>query len=371
MKPQQAATLGIAALAFMASAQTLAEDTDLERANHWYLGANLGSSHADIDNLRIGQQLVSPGLDITAIDEDNRDRGYKVFVGYGFNRHLSLEASYFDLGDFSFNSSSSPAGTLNGELEPRGVSLDLVGTIPIRSQLSAFARIGVNYAETQGSFSGSAFNTALDANPSERKANPKFGLGLEYAFNYNLAMRLEAERYRVSNSLDDKDDVDLLSVGLVYRFGKKSEPASLQTLQTLREPIVPAPAPHTETHTLSSAELFAFDSAELRMPQTKLVEIADAIKANSEPKEVVIVGYTDRIGSDNYNQKLSQRRAQAVKNYLISQGVAANRLLVEGRGEADPIVSCSEKNRSVLINCLQPNRRAEINNIVITRNTTQ
>lgn len=368
MKPQQAArVLGIATFALMASPHTLAKDTEQERDSDWYIGANIGSSRADIDNRRIGNQLLNPGFSITSINEDDRDKGYKVFVGYDLSRYVALEAGYFDLGNFSFSSATFPAGTLNGELDTRGINLDLVATLPIRSRLSAFARVGVNYAETEGAFSGTAFNGALDSNPSEREANPKFGMGLQYAFNHKLAMRVEAERYRVSNALDDKDDVDLLSVGLIYRFGKKRE---LAAVEPMRQPIVPAPEPRLETYTLSTAELFAFDSAELRMPQAKLVEIADAIKANNEPKEIVIVGYTDRIGTENYNQKLSERRAMAVKDYLVSRGVAADRLLIEGRGEANPVVNCSETNRMALINCLQPNRRAEINDIVITRTAT-
>lgn len=76
-----------------------------------------------------------------------------------------------------------------------------------------------------------------------------------------------------------------------------------------------------------------------------------------------MTGHTDRIGSDAYNQKLSQRLAAAVKDYLVSQGVEANRIETAAKGESEPVVSCdnvkgkvSGKNKK-LVECLQPNRR--------------
>ena len=75
----------------------------------------------------------------------------------------------------------------------------------------------------------------------------------------------------------------------------------------------------------------------------------------------MVVGHTDRIGSDDYNMALSQRRAQTVANYLSSRGVPADVIRAECAGETQPAVECSDKfGRSELIACLQPNRRVEI-----------
>jgi OOP family OmpA-OmpF porin len=76
---------------------------------------------------------------------------------------------------------------------------------------------------------------------------------------------------------------------------------------------------------------------------------------------VVATGYTDKIGSDKYNDRLSLRRAQAVKAYLVSQGIEANRIYTEGKGKRNPVVtSCTQKNHKALIACLAPNRRVEV-----------
>jgi outer membrane protein OmpA-like peptidoglycan-associated protein len=118
---------------------------------------------------------------------------------------------------------------------------------------------------------------------------------------------------------------------------------------------------------LSARELFAFDKARVRGPIAKLDEIAETMKREPAIDQVRIVGYTDRIGSKEYNQKLSERRAKAVKDYLVAQGVAPRRLIATGKGMADPVVQCDDKNRADLIQCLEPNRRVEVEEIVIER----
>jgi len=130
----------------------------------------------------------------------------------------------------------------------------------------------------------------------------------------------------------------------------------------------PTPAPQTfERYTLSASELFAFDRAELTLPQPKLDQIVAALTANPQIGSIRIIGYTDRLGTTAYNMKLSQRRADAVKAYFVSKGIDANRLVSIGRGEADPIVFCEQKNRTELIDCLRANRRVVVEPITIER----
>jgi OOP family OmpA-OmpF porin len=129
----------------------------------------------------------------------------------------------------------------------------------------------------------------------------------------------------------------------------------------------PAPEPVViEKITLSTDVLFGFNKSELTPAgQQKLDDLAkQAQGANVE--RVVLTGHADRIGSEDYNQELSEARAQAVADYLSSKGVDKNHLQVAGKGESEPVTGdqCkrmgkeSNKNQK-LIACLQPDRRVD------------
>lgn len=361
-----AGILSLAVVATMSSQLTLADDTG------WYIGGNIGQTQADIDEERIARSLAENGFSGTLVHDDSIDKGYKLYGGYQFNRHFALEGGYFDLGKFDFTSTTSPAGTFDGSIKLKGINLDLVGFVPITEKLSAFGRAGVNYAEARDSFSGTGFVHVLSPSAKEKAANVKLGAGLQYAFTEKLAMRFEGERYRINDAVGNKGDVDLISLGVVYRFGTSTPPAPAPvTVVAPPAPapvVAPKPAPKRfEKYTLSATELFSFDSSAVNLPQAKLEEIATAVKGEGSPKKVVIVGYTDRLGSDAYNQKLSERRALAVKEYMVGRGIDADRLVAEGRGEAEPIVECNDKNKTDLINCLKPNRRVEIDEVKMVK----
>ena len=187
----------------------------------WYGGLSIGQSRAKIDDARISSTLLGAGFTSTSISHDDRDTGYKVFAGYRINRNFALEGGFFDLGKFGFTAATVPAGTLNGTIRLRGVNLDAVGILPIAERFSAFGRVGANYVEARDSFSGTGLVAVTNSSPSKRETNYKLGLGLQYDFTDVLGMRLEAERYRINDAVGNRGDVDLLSVGLVYRFGGK------------------------------------------------------------------------------------------------------------------------------------------------------
>ena len=132
-------------------------------------------------------------------------------------------------------------------------------------------------------------------------------------------------------------------------------------------PMAPAavagPKPSAEKITVAADALFDFNKATLRPAgQAKLDELVS--KAKAIKLEVILaVGHTDRIGGDAYNQKLSEKRAAAVKEYLVAKGIEANRVYTEGKGEKQPVTGNTCKGNAktkALINCLQPDRRVDI-----------
>jgi len=142
----------------------------------------------------------------------------------------------------------------------------------------------------------------------------------------------------------------------------KCDGALVAQAPTPPAPAAPAaPVITSQKITYQADTLFDFDKAVLKPAgKAKLDDLASKIQGlNLEV--VVATGYTDRIGSDKYNDRLSLRRAQAVKAYLVSKGIEANRIYTEGKGKRDPVTTgCNQKNRKQLIACLAPDRRVEV-----------
>jgi OOP family OmpA-OmpF porin len=128
-------------------------------------------------------------------------------------------------------------------------------------------------------------------------------------------------------------------------------------------PAVATPKPSAEKVTLAADALFDFNKAVLR-PEGKAKLDDVAAKVSDIKLEVIIaVGHADRIGTDAYNQKLSERRAAAVKEYLVSKGLEANRVYTEGKGKKQPVTKpdqCKGPKSKKVVDCLQPDRRVEI-----------
>ena len=125
------------------------------------------------------------------------------------------------------------------------------------------------------------------------------------------------------------------------------------------------PTPTTQRVSIEADALFAFDksgTADMNAAgKAKLDEFANKVKQFDKLNAIRIVGYTDRLGKEDYNQSLSERRAETVRNYLVNRGVPAGVISAEGRGERNPVQQCSDNlSRQALIDCLQPNRRVDI-----------
>ncbi|NID06380.1 OmpA family protein [Luteibacter jiangsuensis] len=127
-------------------------------------------------------------------------------------------------------------------------------------------------------------------------------------------------------------------------------------------PIAAAPAPSPQNITLSADALFAFDSAGLTDGGKEAVtNLGAKLREHiAQTQSIRVTGYTDRLGSDAYNQQLSERRARAVMEALVSDGVPRTKIVAEGLGEKDPIKDCPDGPRKELVTCLAPNRRVEI-----------
>lgn len=150
---------------------------------------------------------------------------------------------------------------------------------------------------------------------------------------------------------------------------KKEEPKKVVEAEPMPAPAPVGPdKPAFEKITLQAETLFAFDKAVIH-PEGKQHlndEVVTKMKQYPQVEAILVTGHADRIGTDAYNQNLSERRAAAVKDYLVGQGIESSRIQTAAKGESEPVVSCSEikgressKNKA-LIACLQPNRRVVV-----------
>jgi len=366
--------VGFAGLSTLACASAFAE----QDPGYFYGGASIGQSRSKIDDARINAELLSQGLVTSAMSNDEHALAWKAFGGYQINRYVGVEAGYFSLGHFGFTSTTAPAGMLDGRIRLHGINLDLVGTLPITERFSVLGRVGAQNASAHDSFNGSGSVVVLTPNPSKSETNVKFGAGLQYAFTPNLMLRGEAERYRINDAVGNRGDINLYSVGLVFAFGRAPATAPQQTAEqvysapplpppvaVVAAPPPPPPPPSPRRVSFSADTLFSFDHSELG-PQGKaaLDQFAHEL-AGMQFDAITVEGHTDRLGSQAYNQKLSMRRAEAVKNYLVSAGgVDAGRITAMGKGESQPVTKTEDcrgaRPNPKLIACLQPDRRVDV-----------
>jgi outer membrane protein OmpA-like peptidoglycan-associated protein len=146
-----------------------------------------------------------------------------------------------------------------------------------------------------------------------------------------------------------------------------AKPAPAPAPKPAPAPVVVAPKPQTviKTVSLSAEGLFGFNSAQIIAGNQQLEALVSSLKADKMLKTVAVEGHTDYLGSDKYNQALSQKRANAVKDYFVAAGVPADKVTAVGKGETEAKLTaeCTAKKfkkRADLIACLAGDRRFDV-----------
>ena len=242
---RQLSLLALAGFATLCSTSVIAQD-----APGWYIGGNIGRTRANFNNDAINNQFTGSGFAVTSTSTDNRSTGGKLFGGYQLTPNFALEGGYFDLGRFNY-SGTTTGGAYNGTTRVNGLNLDLVGTLPLSDRFSVLGRVGAAYARTRDDFSSTGFVPANTFNRSRNETGVKFGVGIQYAITEALSLRGELERYRINDPIRNRSNVDMASIGLVYRFGGKVQTPVAQTYVAPPAPapvyVAPAPAPRAVT----------------------------------------------------------------------------------------------------------------------------
>ncbi|MEA9390681.1 porin OmpA [Acerihabitans sp. TG2] len=344
-----AIALAVALAAFTTVTQAAPKD------NTWYAGGKLGwSQYHDTGFYGNGyDSRIGNG------PTHNSQLGAGAFLGYQANPYLGFELGYDWLGRMPYKGSVD-----NGAFKAQGIQLTTKLSYPITDDLDIYTRLGgmVWHADSKAAYNNGAGGRLSD---NDTGISPLAAGGLEYAVTKNWATRLE---YQWTNNIGDagtvgtRPDNGMLSVGVSYRFGQDDVAAPVAAPAPTA---APAPVVQTKHFTLRSDVLFNFNKAELKPEGQQALNQLYSQLSSLDPKDgsVTVLGFTDRIGSEQYNQKLSQARAQSVVSYLISKGIPADKISARGMGESNPVTGATCNNvkaRAALITCLAPDRRVEI-----------
>lgn len=182
---------------------------------------------------------------------------------------------------------------------------------------------------------------------------------------FAITLMLSSNSYASNNRdvvQDERGNLVVNSFGNCVRTKWQSaSDACAPAPRKVAEPIKPIKA-----RSLSKEELsiyFDFNKSNINAEsRRKLDRLADILRSDSEVKAAEIVGFADRIGSNDYNLKLSEKRANAVKNYLAKKNYFnTNVAEVRWLGETAPVTKCADNlKRAELIDCLGQDRRVEL-----------
>lgn len=349
-------TLSAALVSFSLAGVALAQDGTLpDFKKRFYINGGIGATQIEPE---------SPTDALTV--SDNSDSGAHVAIGYDFSRFLSIEGYFADLGTAQIAFLGDNVGTVDYQVY--GVSAlgylfntqsgfffgdnDTVGNFR-REGLSLYGRAGVGQIENS--------SVGVDFF-QDHPTHVAFGLGLEYGFRNGFALRTEMMYFDT--------DAQYINVGLLKRFGKSYVPAvlpvpavvvpeveapavALNEVDPLLAPIPDLPSVPEPDPVVPPRGNFEFDRSDISPRFAKDLDALAAVLLNNDIS-IVINGHTDWIGTENYNDGLSDRRAQSVSRYLQSRGVEASRLIIQGFGETQPIVENTTSSGRAM------NRRVEI-----------
>ena len=331
-------------------------------AGSWYLMPGIGIMHTDSD-----------------LKADDNNTAYSLRLGKQLSEHWDVQ-----LGASHARADEDDNAFTSGKYKQTLFGVDALYMFS-RDNFRPFLLAGLGVARN-----------SIDYNPGnvgDSKTSWMANVGAGFQYHFNEVVGLQADLRHVWSRAKDNTDTlfngtetvgnTYLNLGVLFKFGapKKvaaapvtpyEQPASnLPEIAPREEESYPfsideeeygPQKPAFEKITLQAEVLFDFDKSVVKEEGKRHldVEVVDKMKAHPEVELVLITGHTDRIGTDQYNQALSERRAKAVKSYLVSQGIAESRLHAVGKGESEPVVDCFGVRGKKAIECLQPNRRVVV-----------
>ncbi|WP_372379614.1 OmpA family protein [Vibrio natriegens] len=213
----------------------------------------------------------------------------------------------------------------------------------INENVSLFGRAGIGFSFVEDSSTqGKKYYDGV---------SPLAEVGINYWLTDKVSTGLSYQYTRAVGGHDDLDiDSNSINLSLTYNFTNRFK---YETVEVVKQEPAPVAVPVTVIE-LQDSTLFGFDSFELTSEgKEELLSLISRIPQESDAL-FSIIGHTDTSGPAEYNMKLSKRRAQAVKNFLVEIGLSESSIIVEGKGETQPIASNETREGRI------ENRRVEV-----------
>jgi outer membrane protein OmpA-like peptidoglycan-associated protein len=318
-----------------------------QQSSGFYLGAGIGANSVEDDLY----EIQGGGTDAKT------DLGYYLggFFGYAYGNGVrtDLELNYRN------NDSSNPS---NGEISSFGAFANAYYDFSTGTAFTPY--LGLGLGAVRPDYEGTIGTLTLD--DSDIVPAVQVIAGVSYAFNDNLSLFADYRHLmtddinlKTTNGTQVSADYtnDTFMVGLRWLFAEPkpamrpaAAPAPAAPPAAAPAP-APAPAPAMARNYLV---FFDFDKSNLTNEAMNIVRMAANNAKTGNVTRIRLTGHADRSGGDNYNQRLSQRRGEAVKAELVRMGIPTNQIAVLARGESEPLVPTADGVRE------PQNRRVEI-----------
>lgn len=285
--------------------------------------------------------------------------------GYKFGSGLRLEA---ELGYRSNDADSRtqrvtvPAATVNGlgKVSARSLMGNIIYDIDTGSKFTPYLGVGAGIASVKADSLGPvlAANTRIDGSDTRFAYQGIAGAAVE--ITRQIALTLDYRYFRTAGpnlrtltglTADGKYSAHTVLAGLRFSFPVAPPPAAPAPTPVAQPAPAPAPAPAVKP---AFIVFFDFDRSVITPQARQIIEAAAAEAKRTGTVQINVTGHADRSGANDYNMRLSMRRAEAVRAELGRLGIASGEVAVRGRGEEEPLVATPDGVRE------PQNRRAEI-----------
>ncbi len=324
-----------------------------------------GAAHAaggEFDGYFFGGKFGFNSSDVEGTPSASRETAATVGIEQGYNWQMG---SFLVGGDFfaDFNQKKDRTN-VSSRLGSNAFGLDLKLGMPV-AQGQGLPYVKLGWARVTGT------GTFVPAGTFQKEDGVHWGIGYEHKLTPSWSIATELTGYEVDNAGSEFDNKNL-TIGLNYYFGHVAAPVPAPAPKVVAPPPAPKPVAKPVPQPKESWKVmleekpvtieganFEFDSAKLRpSAQQRLKEVVN-FAGNYKDSRLDVSGHTDSIGSDAYNQKLSEKRAAAVKQFLVEHGVASGRIDTVGYGEAKPIADNKTAEGRA------QNRRVEIRSVIV------